>query len=469
MFQKITTWMVIVILGLVPLFGMADPTLAQANSGFPGEIGVDELASGEVPASATTPAVLTLERIRMPSKSGLPVRPVSVVEILYVEQGTLTVADGLGLSSPLEAEKTVSLRAGSSYTAINDGTSDVSFLRLSLTASSPDATPAVAVDAANPPSPSDKVEVVSLANFDLSTIPTSPTILFLDRATWKAGADSGSYTQTGPIGMYTESGVLTISSPSGIDGQLDEGKAVLLPADQVLRTRNDGTNDAVALLFGIIPADGPLVTAEGATTGTESATTSDSNGENTAPAPAGTVLYQDDATTGFEGWSSAGGWITAGGMLVNDGSNDSANFNAAPYEAPGPDYAVEVEMQWVREGDTYGIVVRGGGDDAGYWIGPASPSGCSDFWLALWAGPASRGSCIGSSYSFLETSDITIDSEWHTYRIEVRGNAIRVLLDGATVIETTDNRFLTSGQVGVWSEGAQVNIRRFTVIALGDS
>ena len=36
------------------------------------------------------------------------------------------------------------------------------------------------------------------------------------------------------------------------------------------------------------------------------------------------------------------------------------------------------------------------------------------------------------------------------------------------MLETSDNRYLSPGQVGVWSQGAQVNIRRFSVSAIGN-
>lgn len=65
-------------------------------------------------------------------------------------------------------------------------------------------------------------------------------------------------------------------------------------------------------------------------------------------------------------------------------------------------------------------------------------------------------------------TEIKLDSDWHTYRLEVQGNSIRVLLDGTVVIETSDNRYLSPGQVGLWSQGTQVNVRRFSVIALGN-
>jgi hypothetical protein len=454
-FQKFITWLVVAIVGLVPLLGTARSALAQSDAGFPAPIAVEALAAGEVPPSATTPGSLTLDRITLPAKAGLPSRQVSTIELLYVEQGTLTVADGLGLSSALPAEKSAHLRAGSTYTAINDGTREVSFLRLSFTTSSPAASPA----AAEPTTASAKAVVTSLAAFDLTALPEAPVTLFLDRATWQAGADSGDYTQTGPIGMVTESGTVAISSPSGIDGQLDKGKAVLLPAAQALRTRNDGQEDAVVLLFGVVPADGPLVTlgadVPAATTG--------AGGKPSGSMAAGTVLYQADADGGFEDWSHAGGWHAVSGMLVNDGSSDKPLFTAAPYQVGMPDYAVEVEMQRVREGYDFGVVVRGG-EDGGYWVGGTRCN--SEMWLWVWVGKAASGCSPNSSLT--EKREVALGSDWHTYRVEVQGNAIRVFVDGTKVFETTDNRFLTSGLVGIWSQGAQVNIRRFTVMALSE-
>lgn len=450
----------VALLGVVPLLGVGSAALAQSEFGFPASITVDELASGDVPAAASAPVSISLDRVTLPSKAGLPVRQIPTVEILYVEKGTLTVADGLGLSSSLAAEKSVVLRPGSSYTAINDGNSDVSYLRLSFVATSPAATPvtATATEA------SAGAVVTSLAAFDLDAVPASPSTIFLDRATWKSGSDSGAYTQNGPIGMYTESGTLTISSPSGIDGQLEKGKAVLLPADQPLRTRNDGTDDAVALMFGVIPTNDSAITASAVAVGSapgDSGTPGVSAGDENV---AGTILYQADASGGFEEWSHAGGWVTVSGTLVNDGSNENYNFTAAPFTAPGSDYAVEAEIQWARGGRTFGIVARGGNEE-GYAAG-FSPR-CSGYGAATYLWTVSRdGDERCESIAYLEGA---VDTNWHTLRLEVQGNAIRVFLDGAKVIETTDNRFLTSGVVGVWSNGAQVNIRRFTVISLGDS
>ena len=147
-------------------------------------------------------------------------------------------------------------------------------------------------------------------------------------------------------------------------------------------------------------------------------------------------------------------------MIVNDGTSHTAVFAGAPFQVPGPDYAVEVEMQYVRGGRTFGIVARGG-DGAGYWAGFGD---CYGGAIRIWSGPPPSSNYCNTAFA---KTAVDFDAEWHTYRLEVQGNSIRVLLDGTPLIETTDNLYLSPGQVGVWSDGAQVTIRRFSVIALG--
>ena len=156
-----------------------------------------------------------------------------------------------------------------------------------------------------------------------------------------------------------------------------------------------------------------------------------------------------------------------GGMLVNDGTSDAPLFIGAPFQPTTPDYAVEVEMQWARDGETFGFVARGG-DEGGYWVGFAPDCNWepNEDDIVLWA-PLIDSFCAEEGR--IAGTEVELDTEWHTYRLEVQGNIVRVFLDGGLMIETTDNRFLSAGQVGLWSDGAQVNVRSFTVIALGDS
>ena len=462
MYRKSATLFVVCVLVLVPLFGASGPAVAQSSSdspfGFPDDIVVDELAAGDVDPSAAAPGSLELERVTIPADASVGSREVSASELLYVERGAVTLVDSLGLTSTLTEGQGVHLRAGAIYEARNDSTDNVTILRLSVTGTSTTSGTPVASSMATPIAVdgTGDVVVISLAEFSLTEIPASPATLFLDRATWKSGVDSGPYTQNGPIGVLAESGTLTISSPSGIDGQLNEGDTVLLPAGQPLRTRNDGEGDAVALMFGVIPAGGAAVTA-----GPQAeASTQGSTGTSTSATAAGTVLYQADTSGGLADWSGAGGWQSVSGLLVNDGSSHTAVFSGAPFQIPVPDYAVEVEMQYVRGGNSFGIVARGG-DSAGYWAGFGD---CYDDAIRIWSGPPPHSYYCDRAFA---KTRMELDSEWHTYRLEVQGNSIRVLLDDTPVIETTDNLYLSAGQVGVWSDGAQVTIRRFSVIALG--
>jgi hypothetical protein len=52
------------------------------------------------------------------------------------------------------------------------------------------------------------------------------------------------------------------------------------------------------------------------------------------------------------------------------------------------------------------------------------------------------------------------------YWLEVKGNTIKLLVDGALLLDATDNRHLSNGRVGLVSIGAQINVRSFKVIQL---
>ena len=58
--------------------------------------------------------------------------------------------------------------------------------------------------------------------------------------------------------------------------------------------------------------------------------------------------------------------------------------------------------------------------------------------------------------------------DWHTYRLEVVGNTIRLQIDGRTVREEVNNRLISSpgGDVFIYSNDDQINVRSFKVIAL---
>src|SRR5229473_1673486 len=182
----------------------------------------------------------------------------------------------------------------------------------------------------------------------------------------------------------------------------------------------------------------------------------------TPVASAGAELYSiSDWSKGMSGWSTVQGWKTVDNMLVNDGSvpNDFV-WTIAPFTPFKADYAVEVQLQRVGKssGEDYqstGIVMRGG-NNKGY--------------LMEYNG---EGSALIITMEHVFVNSYAIDkwpfepgNDWHTYRAEVKGNKVRLLIDGTVIIDATDNQYLDPGQVGLWSKGFQVNIRSFKVINL---
>ena len=48
--------------------------------------------------------------------------------------------------------------------------------------------------------------------------------------------------------------------------------------------------------------------------------------------------------------------------------------------------------------------------------------------------------------------------EWHTLRVDVKGNRFIVMFDGKKAIEWTDDTFQDAGKVGVWTKADSVTL-----------
>jgi len=168
--------------------------------------------------------------------------------------------------------------------------------------------------------------------------------------------------------------------------------------------------------------------------------------------PSKMVLYEADWSSGLNGWPGTFGWKALNGILLNDGSySDSWKYwIAAPYQSKDTaDYAVEAEIQLVRNPGcgSFGIVVR------------------SAYQGGIHICPRPRISFRSKTDVIEEYDYSSPGSEWHKYRIEARGNTFRVIIDDAVAIEVIDNRNLSGGTVGLWSDRTQINVRSFKVSA----
>ena len=182
---------------------------------------------------------------------------------------------------------------------------------------------------------------------------------------------------------------------------------------------------------------------------------------NPTPRPPGTVLYQADWSQGANGWAGLFGWSWLNGQLLNDGSNSSnRNWIPAPRDPGQNDYAVEAEIQLTSTGSgcpSFGVVARAASTTQGFQGGPNSQNGfCDGPQIKLWT----------LSGQELTVRQFSAGNGWHTYRLEARANSLRLLVDGVELIAVSDNRYLTGGQVGLWSSGDQIAVRSFKVVAL---
>ena len=57
--------------------------------------------------------------------------------------------------------------------------------------------------------------------------------------------------------------------------------------------------------------------------------------------------------------------------------------------------------------------------------------------------------------------------DWHTYRFELRGGELRLLIDGADVVSERwrrrSTRLSTDAQAGLWAQGVELEVRKVSV------
>jgi hypothetical protein len=175
-----------------------------------------------------------------------------------------------------------------------------------------------------------------------------------------------------------------------------------------------------------------------------------------APTRSATSLpYRADWAGGLGGWTTSKDWSVLNGQLLSAGQDGGTEAGAlAPVDLSAvTDYAVEAEIKFVRETfgyGRYGVMVRIQEDGPGYTFGHNE-------------GNVVLGLSNGTG---LDRQAYTPGNEWHTYRIEVRGNELHTFVDGSPTVSATDNTFLRGKRVGLYTQGAQISVRRFEVTTL---
>jgi len=129
----------------------------------------------------------------------------------------------------------------------------------------------------------------------------------------------------------------------------------------------------------------------------------------------------------------------------------------APYEPPTENYVVEAEMQRVS-GNAFGLVARVQ-RDKNLVLGNGYAAGVA-------AGTAGLFNGIPGRTAPLAPTVYEPGNGWHTYRLEVEQNTIRMFIDGSLWTSQTNSDFPTGWMNGVWSLDARVNVRSYQVSGL---
>jgi hypothetical protein len=187
------------------------------------------------------------------------------------------------------------------------------------------------------------------------------------------------------------------------------------------------------------------------------------------------VLFKTTWVSAQRGWTPAGGaWKQSGGHLAYRG--DAAAVLVAPYRVTRKNYAVEAAIRlvtWtnagISENNGFGILLRAKSavdpqvDTAGLLAG---------------VGKGFMG-CDGSySQAVVATADVDLQSlkpkndrfhpgsGWHRYRVQVRGNAIALVIDGHLYTSVTTARSASATRIGLFSLQSRIEVKNFTVYGL---
>lgn len=176
------------------------------------------------------------------------------------------------------------------------------------------------------------------------------------------------------------------------------------------------------------------------------------------PTRPGTVLYQADWSQGLDGWVGGSQWKVLNGQLVNDGSDGECiqPTIVPPFQPSTPDYAVVMQAQTPRTGGCFSLDARVSSENNSV-IGYAA-------FVDLQTGEHDIRSQSGSILN--ETCCPGLSTNWHNFRLEVRGADVKFYIDGGLTVSYQDARWTDiAGQVGL-SGSMLLYVKSYSVIAL---
>lgn len=192
--------------------------------------------------------------------------------------------------------------------------------------------------------------------------------------------------------------------------------------------------------------------------------TPNSSATRTAVTP-GEQLFAADWSLGLSGWSGADSWQITNGALVSQcvgKCNLLAPFDAGSFT---PNYIVNARiavMSITNSDGFFGPIARvqGDADQAQGYIGGMAGLNGGD------VSGIPQLSYIGGGTLGTPGASLAVGYGTHEYRLEVRGSAISLFVDGILEDQATDSSFQAAGQIGIRaSADAQIRVVSLTVTA----
>ena len=169
---------------------------------------------------------------------------------------------------------------------------------------------------------------------------------------------------------------------------------------------------------------------------------------------------------------ASGSWAAAEDALRNDGTTADAEPWLTLAEVPGADFAIEAEIRVNGLIDTFcdqSFGLTGGAPGAERVFGGGVLFPCGD------EAPRARLTDVFAWQDGYHADPLIAENafdpgeDWRTYRFEIRGDSVRLVVDGVGIIAgSVDAPLEAAGgaEAGIWSQGVDLDVRSIEIFAL---
>jgi hypothetical protein len=169
---------------------------------------------------------------------------------------------------------------------------------------------------------------------------------------------------------------------------------------------------------------------------------------------------------------ASGSWSATADVLRNDGNSADAEPWLPLATAPGSAFAVEAEIRVNGLLETFcdqSFGLTAGDASAGQVSGAGILFPCQDDSARARLTDVSTWEDGYHADPLFAENPFDPGADWHTYRFEVRGDEVRLIVDGVGILTgTLDSPIDSAGgaQTGIWSQGVALEIRKIEIYPL---